>query len=125
MHRSTTPKTLAALFPGVPVVAQQGTGLAAALEHGVAGGALLVSGDAPSYPAELIWRGLASTADLVLGPSLDGGYCLIGMRRFHPAPFRDIAWSTGAVLEQTVGAARAAGLEVELLDARRRHRHGR
>jgi 8-oxo-dGTP pyrophosphatase MutT (NUDIX family) len=53
----------------------------------------------------------------VLGPSLDGGYCLIGMRRFHPAPFRDIAWSTGAVLEQTLAAARAAGLEVELLDA--------
>lgn len=107
---------LAALFPGVPVVSQQGTGLAAALEHGVAGGALLVSGDAPSYPAELIRRGLASTADLVLGPSLDGGYCLIGMRRFHPAPFRDIAWSTGAVLEQTLAAARAAGLDVELLD---------
>ena len=107
---------LTALFPGVPVIAQQGTGLAAALEHAVAGGALLVSGDAPSYPAELIRRGLESTADLVLGPSLDGGYCLIGMRRFHPAPFRDIAWSTGAVLEQTLGAARVAGLEVELLD---------
>lgn len=107
---------LSALFPGVAVVVQQGTGLAAALEHAVAGGALLVSGDAPSYPAELIRRGLASTADLVLGPSLDGGYCLIGMRRFHPAPFRDIAWSTGAVLEQTLAAARAAGLEVELLD---------
>src|SRR5207245_5328652 len=72
--------------------------------------------DAPSYPAELIRQGLESTADLVLGPSLDGGYCLIGMRRFHPAPFRDIAWSTGAVLDQTVAAARAAGLTVELLD---------
>jgi uncharacterized protein len=107
---------LTALFPGVPVVAQQGSGLAAALEHAVAGGALLVSGDAPSYPSELIRRGLASTADLVLGPSLDGGYCLIGMRRFHPAPFRDIAWSTGAVLAQTLRAARAAGLAVELLD---------
>jgi glycosyltransferase A (GT-A) superfamily protein (DUF2064 family)/8-oxo-dGTP pyrophosphatase MutT (NUDIX family) len=107
---------LAELFPGVPVIAQQSNGLAAALEHAVAGGALLVSGDAPGYPAELIRRGLASTADLVLGPSLDGGYCLIGMRRFHPAPFRGISWSTGAVLEQTLGAARAAGLQVELLD---------
>jgi uncharacterized protein len=107
---------LTELFPGVPVVAQQGTGLALALEHAVAGGALLVSGDAPSYPTVLIRRGLESTADLVLGPSLDGGYCLIGMRRFHPAPFRDISWSTGAVLEQTLDAARAAGLEVELLD---------
>src|SRR5438445_7826584 len=105
---------LTALFPGVAVVAQQGIGLADALAHAVAGGALLVSGDTPSYPAELIRQGLESTADLVLGPSLDGGYCLIGMRRFHPAPFRNIAWSTGAVLDQTVAAARTAGLTVEL-----------
>jgi len=107
---------LAALFPGVEVVAQRGRGLADALEHAVAAGATVVSGDAPTYPAEAIRRGLASTADMVLGPSLDGGYCLIGMRRFHPAPFRDITWSTGAVLEQTVAAARAAGLTVELLE---------
>ena len=107
---------LAVLFPGVEIVAQQGRGLADALEHAVAAGAIVVSGDAPTYPAELIRRGLASTADMVLGPSLDGGYCLIGMRRFHPAPFRDIAWSTGSVLEQTVAAARAAGLTVELLE---------
>lgn len=107
---------LTALFPAVAVIAQHGIGLADALEHAVAAGALIVSGDAPTYPPELIRQGLDSTADLVLGPSLDGGYCLIGMRRFHPAPFRDIAWSTGAVLDQTAAAARAAGLTVELLD---------
>ena len=107
---------LTALFPEVTVVGQQGSGLADALEQAVAAGATVVSGDAPTYPAELIRRGLASTADLVLGPSLDGGYCLIGMRRFHPAPFRGIAWSTSTVLEQTVAAARVAGLTVELLD---------
>lgn len=107
---------LRALFPDVPVVAQRGQGLASALEHAVAGGSIIVSGDAPCYPPDLIRRGLASTADLVLGPSLDGGYCLIGMRRFHPAPFRDIAWSTGHVLEQTLAAAGAAGLTTEVLD---------
>jgi glycosyltransferase A (GT-A) superfamily protein (DUF2064 family)/8-oxo-dGTP pyrophosphatase MutT (NUDIX family) len=107
---------LTALFPGVPVVAQHGRGLADALEHAVAGGATVVSGDAPCYPPELIRRGLASTADLVLGPSLDGGYCLIGMRRFHSAPFRAISWSTGHVLEQTLAAASAAGLTTEQLD---------
>jgi glycosyltransferase A (GT-A) superfamily protein (DUF2064 family) len=107
---------LESLFPGVPVIAQRGTGLAAALEHAVAEGATLLSGDAPTYPRALIEQGLRSTADLVVGPSLDGGYCLIGMRRFHPAPFRDIAWSTGAVLDHTVEAALGAGLSVELLD---------
>lgn len=104
------------LHPGVLVNAQRGAGLAAALEAGVRDGALLVSGDAPTYPAELIRRGRDSDADLVLGPALDGGYCLIGMRRFHPAPFRGIRWSSADVLDQTVAAARAAGLSLELLD---------
>jgi hypothetical protein len=85
-------------------------------EPSTVAGATLLSGDAPTYPPALIEQGLRSTADLVVGPSLDGGYCLIGMRRFHPAPFRDIAWSTGAVLDQTVEAALGAGLSVELLD---------
>ncbi len=104
-------------FPYTEVVPQQGVGLAAALEGAVRDGHLLVSGDAPSYPAELIRRGVESQADLVVGPSLDGGYCLIGMRRFHPAPFREISWSTGDVLAQTLVAAGAAGLRVETLDA--------
>jgi glycosyltransferase A (GT-A) superfamily protein (DUF2064 family)/8-oxo-dGTP pyrophosphatase MutT (NUDIX family) len=104
------------LFPDVTVIEQRGHGLAQALAGAVADGVTLVSGDAPAYPRELMRAGLDSPADIVLGPSLDGGYCLIGMRRFDPAPFRDIAWSTGAVLEQTVAAARRAGLSVELLE---------
>lgn len=104
------------LYPGVSVMAQGGLGLADALEAGVREGALLLSGDAPTYPAEPIQRGLDSHADLVLGPALDGGYCLIGMRRFDEAPFRGISWSSADVLDQTVAAARSAGLSVELLD---------
>jgi len=107
---------LRATFPDTEVIAQHGVGLAAALEGAVRDGHVLVSGDAPTYPAELTRRGLESPADLVLGPSLDGGYCLIAMRRFHPAPFRGIAWSTGEVLAQTRAAGEAAGLTVELLD---------
>ena len=103
-------------FPGTRVVPQNGLGLAAALEGAVRDGATLVSGDAPTYPAGLIRRGIDSTADLVIGPALDGGYSLIGMRRFHPAPFSGITWSTGSVLDQTIAAASGAGLTVELLD---------
>jgi glycosyltransferase A (GT-A) superfamily protein (DUF2064 family)/8-oxo-dGTP pyrophosphatase MutT (NUDIX family) len=108
---------LRALFPDTPVVAQQGAGLAAALEGAVRAGATVVSGDAPAYPQALIRAGLDSDADLVLGPSLDGGYCLIGMRQFDPAPFRGIPFSTSAVLDRTVAAARNAGLSVKLLPA--------
>jgi glycosyltransferase A (GT-A) superfamily protein (DUF2064 family)/8-oxo-dGTP pyrophosphatase MutT (NUDIX family) len=102
-------------FPDVEVVEQRGAGLAAAITGAVEAGAILVSGDAPTYPASEIRRGLESAADLVLGPAVDGGYCLIGMRTYHPAPFQEIAWSGPRVLEQTVAAARAAGLTVELL----------
>ena len=39
--------------------------------------------------------------DVVLIPAVDGGYVLIGMRRFIPEVFDDIAWSTSSVLGQT------------------------
>ena len=54
--------------------------------------------------------------DVVLGPALDGGYYLIGMRRFVPALFQDIAWGTSTVLVQTQRIAAEHGLRVFLLD---------
>ena len=104
------------MFPHVDVVGQRGVGLAAAITGAVSSGAILVSGDAPTYPSSEIRRGRESAADLVLGPAADGGYCLIGMRSYHPAPFQDIPWSGPRVLEETVNAARRAGLTVELLE---------
>jgi hypothetical protein len=54
-------------------------------------------------------------ADVVLGPTEDGGYYLIGLRRPAPALFRGIPWSTERVLRATRARARAAGLRVHLL----------
>jgi rSAM/selenodomain-associated transferase 1 len=107
---------LSARFPGVEIVEQEGGGLADALAGAAATGAVLVSGDAPGIPPGVIAAGLASQADVVIAPSRDGGYCLIGARRFHPALFTDVAWSTHSVLDETIAAARAMGLSVELLD---------
>ena len=53
--------------------------------------------------------------DLVLGPSRDGGYYLIGLNRNHPELFRRIPWSTSDVLQQTLDRAKAKGLAVTLL----------
>ena len=53
--------------------------------------------------------------DVVLGPAHDGGYYLIGMKRPIPQLFRNISWSTSEVLQQTLQAARGAGLVVKLL----------
>jgi rSAM/selenodomain-associated transferase 1 len=54
------------------------------------------------------------TADVVLGPSLDGGYYLIAMCVPHDV-FSGVAMSTALVLAQTRAKAAAAGLRVHLL----------
>lgn len=44
---------------------------------------------------------LAEGADAVLGPAEDGGYVLIGLRRFDPALFTDMPWGGAEVLART------------------------
>jgi glycosyltransferase A (GT-A) superfamily protein (DUF2064 family) len=52
---------------------------------------------------------------VVLGPSDDGGYYLIGIKKNHRQLFQRIDWSTERVLEQTKQRARELDLEVSLL----------
>ena len=54
----------------------------------------------------------------VLGPALDGGYWLIGLRRPEPELLAGIAWGGAQVLEQTLAAMARRGLEPELLTRR-------
>ena len=53
--------------------------------------------------------------DLVIGPTADGGYWLIGLNRSAPL-FEGIDWGTGAVLGQTRALASEQGLRVKELD---------
>lgn len=53
--------------------------------------------------------------DLVLGPAKDGGYYLVGLRQPVPELFRRIAWSTSAVLQQTITIAQKLGLAIVYL----------
>jgi rSAM/selenodomain-associated transferase 1 len=39
--------------------------------------------------------------DVVIGPATDGGYYLLGMKRYHPLLFKNIAWSTATVCDAT------------------------
>lgn len=48
--------------------------------------------------------------DIVIGPSLDGGYYLLGMNKLHHHLFHDIPWSTSTVFQDTVSKASAAHL---------------
>ena len=102
---------------GVPLVAQPdgnlGQRMAAAFEDGVT---VLVGTDIPDMTAGYVGTALRwlEVADLVIGPTEDGGYCLIGMNSPHPPLFEGIPWSTPAVLTSTLCAA--GDLSVELLE---------
>ncbi len=81
-----------------------------------AGRALIVGTDHPTLPADRLERAfrLLSSVDLVLGPSDDGGYYAVGLRRgaWPDAAdlFRGVPWSTARVLEVTRARAEALGL---------------
>ena len=40
--------------------------------------------------------------DISIGPSLDGGYYLLGMKELHPAVFKNKKWGTNSVLKNTL-----------------------
>lgn len=73
----------------------------------------LTSGHLESAAREL------ESKDVVLGPATDGGYYLIGLRRFVPELFRDISWGGASVLEETLAAAGKARVENGLLETLR------
>lgn len=81
----------------------------------------LIDSDSPTVPSEAYTQAvelLSAAGDrVVLGPSHDGGYYLIGMKREHAQLFERIDWSTERVLEQTKQRAQELGLEVKLLPA--------
>jgi uncharacterized protein len=79
----------------------------------------LINSDSPTVPSRAFAeaaRILSSEENaVVLGPSDDGGYYLVGLNKLHRALFENISWSTERVLKQTSERAQAAGLEVHLL----------
>lgn len=78
---------------------------------------VLIGSDSPTLPRENIAAAfeLLAENDVVLGPTPDGGYYLIGARRTTPPVFEDVAWSTPDVLAQTIERFRAAELTYEQL----------
>ena len=83
------------------------------------GSVCLIDSDSPTVPKaafeQAVWE-LAREGDrVVLGPSRDGGYYLIGLKRAHASVFQDITWSTASVCDETLERARAAGIEVVML----------
>ena len=128
---SYTPVGDEALFEGIlpetfALVPQRGDGfgerLLAAAQDILAigyGAVCLIDSDSPTVPGAAYYRAVQALAQpgdrVVLGPSDDGGYYLIGLKHAHGEAFERISWSTAAVLEETLERCREAGLEVVLL----------
>jgi len=81
---------------------------------------LLIGTDCPAMDEDYLLAAcelLDKGADAVVGPAEDGGYVLIGLRRFDARLFNDIPWSSGQVMDTTRERLRSLGWRWEELPA--------
>jgi uncharacterized protein len=111
--------------PGVRVVAQRGDGLAAGLTSVFAHFAqdreqriIAFNSDSPHLPRAILEDAFEALAahDLVVGPTYDGGYYLVGAKTSHPALFAGDGMGTSSALEQLLDRARVLKLSVSCVD---------
>lgn len=76
---------------------------------------VMIGADAPHLGAAAIAAAFAALdeADVVLTPTRDGGYCLVGLRAAHDL-FRGIAMGSERVFGETVARAAARGLRTRV-----------
>jgi rSAM/selenodomain-associated transferase 1 len=81
------------------------------------GPVVLAATDSPQLTPERVAEAFAALKrhDLVLGPTPDGGYYLVGMNRFEDV-FSGVAMSTASVLKDMLTSARSRQLRVALLE---------
>lgn len=89
---------------------QYGDDLGARMQHAFEGlladydKVLIVGSDCPQLTEDHLNSAFDSLdeTDIVVGPTYDGGYYMIGMKEVHSFLFQDIAWSTDAVFSTTL-----------------------
>jgi hypothetical protein len=79
-------------------------------------GAILFGTDTPSVPAAFLRQSMIALrrAPLIIAPSLDGGYYLVGVSGAVPDVFRAIDWGGPRVMEQTMRRVRRLKIRYEL-----------
>jgi uncharacterized protein len=106
---------------GTSFIAQRGHDLGArmhaALADALAGGServVLVGSDLPSLPPAHVIDAFTALAthDVVMGPSQDGGYYLVGLKQAEPRLFANLEWGSARVYHDTLLIARALQLTV-------------
>ncbi|GAA4104221.1 TIGR04282 family arsenosugar biosynthesis glycosyltransferase [Zhongshania borealis] len=93
-----------------------GTRMATAVQQGLshAAGVILLGSDCPAISAaSLHWAAKALLKyDSCMFPTFDGGYALLGLRRYSPRLFADIAWSTATVASETRSRLTECGMSL-------------
>ena len=109
----------------VRVVAQTGQGLAAGLAsvfaHFAGAGqqrVIAFNSDSPHLPASVLENAFAAltTCDVVIGPTHDGGYYLVGAKASHPGLFNGDGMGTSNALQTLLERIRALRLSVGFAD---------
>jgi rSAM/selenodomain-associated transferase 1 len=109
----------------IPIVPQKGEGLAAGLDSVFAHFAasekrrvIAFNSDSPHLPASVLKSAfdLLEACDLVIGPTHDGGYFLVGAKASHPRLFTNDGMGTANALEALLRQARALGLSEHLTE---------
>lgn len=79
---------------------------------------LIIGTDCPYLKTSLFdeaYEALDHT-DFVIGPAIDGGYYLLGMKEYHPYVFENIPWSTDSVLPLTLQSIQRKNFTYSLLE---------
>ena len=76
---------------------------------------VIIGADSPSLPSAYVKQAFDFKEDVVLGPSVDGGYYLIGMQRKFVNLFDGITWGSGNVLKETYSRLKSNGSTLGLL----------
>ena len=114
---------LASWLPTIEIVGQQGEGLAAGLasafrvfiDRGYRR-VVAIDGDSPQLPPETLDKAfrLLDAADVVVGPTTDGGYYLVGSTTAQGELFDTQRTGTGRALDSLLASAHGLGLRVAL-----------
>jgi hypothetical protein len=112
------------LAPDMGLALQRGDSLGKRLDHlmteALTNGsrkAVVMDSDSPTLPVAYLRQALEmlEETDVVLGPTRDGGYYLIGLTKPQPHLLRGVQMSTHHVLNDTLSLAKSSGLTVSLL----------
>jgi uncharacterized protein len=116
---------LASWLPAIEIVGQQGEGLAAGLasafrifiDRGYQS-VVALDGDSPQLPPETLDKAfqLLDGAHVVVGPTTDGGYYLVGSRTVQAELFETQRMGTGTALDSLMASAQGLGLRVALTE---------